>query len=93
MNSGRGWFAPALTIAHRLDERQAERKPLLFAPTVGPAITASNWFLRGTLQACRTTGEIDLQALDWHLADSPDGMAKTGSMSDYPGRGDESEPN
>ena len=30
------------------NERQAQRKRLLFAPTVGPAITAGNWFLRGT---------------------------------------------
>ena len=75
------------------NERQAQRKPLLFAPTVGPAITAGNWFLRGTLHACRTTGEIDLRALDWHLASSLDGMAKTGSMSGYPGSGDKSEPN
>jgi hypothetical protein len=40
--------------------------PLLFAPTIGAAITAGYWFLRARCPACRTTGAVDLRTLDWH---------------------------
>jgi hypothetical protein len=41
--------AQVLEDAERLiaawNERQAERKPILFSPTIGAAITARYWFL------------------------------------------------
>jgi hypothetical protein len=46
--------------------RQAKRMPMLFSPTIGAAITAGYWFLRARCPACRTTGDVDLRALDWH---------------------------
>ena len=39
---------------------------MLFSPTIGAAITAGYWFQRARCPACRTTGEVDLRALDWH---------------------------
>jgi hypothetical protein len=48
------------------NERQAKRMPMLFTPTIGAAITAGYWFLRARCPACRTTGDVDLRALDWH---------------------------
>ncbi len=48
------------------NERQAKRSPMLFSPTIGAAITAGYWFLRARCPACRTTGDVDLRALDWH---------------------------
>jgi hypothetical protein len=48
------------------NERQAKRMPMLFSPTIGAAITAGYWFLRACCPACRTTGDVDLRALDWH---------------------------
>jgi hypothetical protein len=47
------------------NERQAKRMPMLFSPTIGAAITAGYWFLRARCPACRTTGDVDLRALDW----------------------------
>ena len=62
--------AQVLEDAERLigdwNERQARRMPLLFAPTIGAAITAGYWFLRARCPACRTTGDLDLRSLDWH---------------------------
>jgi hypothetical protein len=40
--------------------------PMLFSPTIGAAIIAGYWFLRARCPACRTTGDVDLRALDWH---------------------------
>jgi hypothetical protein len=48
------------------NERQAERMPMLFSPTIGAAITAGYWFLRARCPACRTSGDVDLRTLDWH---------------------------
>jgi hypothetical protein len=48
------------------NERQAKRMPMLFSPTIGAAITAGYWFLWASCPACRTTGDFDLRALDWH---------------------------
>jgi hypothetical protein len=47
------------------NERQGKRMPMLFSPTIGAA-TAGYWFLRACCPACRTTGDVDLRALDWH---------------------------
>jgi len=46
--------------------RQAAHMPMLFLPTIEAAITAGFWFLRARCPACRTTGDVDLRALDWH---------------------------
>jgi hypothetical protein len=46
--------------------RQAAHMPLLFSPTIEAAITAGCWFLHARCPACRTTGSVDLRALDWH---------------------------
>jgi hypothetical protein len=48
------------------NERQAKRMPMLFFPTIGAAIAADYWFLPALCPACRTTGDADLWALDWH---------------------------
>jgi hypothetical protein len=48
------------------NERQAKRMPMLFSPTIGADITAGYRFLRARCPACRTTGDVDLRALDWH---------------------------
>ena len=45
------------------NERQARRMPLLFAPTIGAALTARHHFLWVYCPACRT---IDLRTLDRH---------------------------
>jgi hypothetical protein len=50
------------------DERQAGRMPLLFAPTIGAAITAHHFFLWMRCPACRTTQSVDLRTLDRHPA-------------------------
>lgn len=48
------------------NERQAKRTPMLFAPTIGAAIAARNWFLWVYCPACRNTSSVDLRRLDWH---------------------------
>jgi hypothetical protein len=48
------------------NERQAKRKPLLFAPTIGAAITARYFFLWVRCPACRTTQSVDLRTVDRH---------------------------
>ena len=48
------------------NERQAQRMPMLFSPTIGAAITAGFWFLWVRCPACRTTNAIDLRTLDRH---------------------------
>jgi hypothetical protein len=62
--------AQVLEDAERLigawNERQAQRKPMLFSPTIGAAITAGYWFLWVRCPACRTTNAIDLRTLDRH---------------------------
>ena len=44
----------------------APDKLILFSPTIGAAITAGYWFLPARCRACRTKGDDDLRALDWH---------------------------
>jgi hypothetical protein len=39
---------------------------MLFSLAIGAAITAGYWFLRARCPARRTTGDINLRALDWH---------------------------
>jgi hypothetical protein len=62
--------AQVLQDAERLigawNERQARRMPLLFAPTIGAALTSRHHFLWVYCPACRTTRDIDLRALDRH---------------------------
>ena len=48
------------------NERQAQRMPMLFSPTIGAAITARFWYLWVRCPACRTSQSIDLQTLDRH---------------------------
>ena len=57
--------AQVLQDAERLidawNERQAERMPMLFSPTIGAAIAGRFWFLWLHCPACRTTSAIDLR--------------------------------
>ena len=48
------------------NERQAQRMPMLFSPTIGGAIAAQYWFLWIRCPACRTINAIDLRVLDRH---------------------------
>ena len=48
------------------NERQAQRMPMLFSPTIGTAITARHWFLWVRCPACRTINAVDLRTLDRH---------------------------
>jgi hypothetical protein len=56
----------AVRLVETWNARQAAHMPMLFSPTIGAAITAGYWFLRARCPACRTTGDVDLRALDWH---------------------------
>src|SRR5437588_7406036 len=62
--------AQVLEDAERLitawNERQAKRMPMLFAPTIGAALSARHWFLWVYCPACRNTSSIDLRTLDRH---------------------------
>ncbi len=62
--------AQVLEDAERLigawNERQAQRMPMLFSPTLGAAVAARHWFLWVRCPACRTINSIDLRALDRH---------------------------
>ena len=64
--------AQVLEDAERLigawNERQAQRMPMLFSPTIGAAVTAGYWFLWVRCPACRTINAIDLRTLDRHHA-------------------------
>jgi hypothetical protein len=48
------------------NERQAQRMPMLYSPTIGAAVAARHWFLWVRCPACRTINSIDLRALDRH---------------------------
>ena len=62
--------AQLLEDAERLiaawNERQAQRMPMLFSPTIGAAIAARYWYLWVRCPACRTIQAIDLRTLDRH---------------------------
>jgi hypothetical protein len=66
------------------NERQAMRMPMLFSPTICAAITAGYWILRARCPACRTTGDVDLRALDWQPRRRRDGFHPDGVMSLLP---------
>jgi hypothetical protein len=59
-------LADAEALIAAWNERQARRMPLLFAPTIGAALTARHHFLWVYCPACRTTRDIDLRTLDRH---------------------------
>jgi hypothetical protein len=48
------------------NERQAQRAPLLFSPTIGAAVAAQHWFLWVRCPGCCTTQSVDLRRLDRH---------------------------
>ena len=48
------------------NDRQAQRMPLLFAPTIGAAVASRHHFIRVYCPACRTMCDIDLRMLDRH---------------------------
>ena len=56
----------SVKLVEAWNARQAAHMPMLFSPTIEAAITAGYWFLRARCPACRTTGDVDLQTLDWH---------------------------
>ena len=62
--------AQVLEDAERLigawNERQVQRMPMLFSPTIGAAIAARCWFLWVRCPACRTINAVDLRGLDRH---------------------------
>jgi hypothetical protein len=66
----RATVAQVLEDAERLiaawNERQAQRMPMLFSPTIGAAIAARQWYLWVYCPACRTTNAIDLRTVDRH---------------------------
>jgi hypothetical protein len=57
-------FEDAERLIAAWNERQEERMPMLFSPTIGAAITAGYWFLWVRCPACRTINAIDLRKLD-----------------------------
>ena len=62
--------ADALRLVAEWNERQTQRAPLLFSPTIGAAIAAQHWHLHVRCPACCCTQSVDLRRLDWH----PDAM-------------------
>jgi hypothetical protein len=62
--------AQVLEDAERLiaawNERQANRMPMIFSPTIGAAVAARYWFVWVRCPACRTINAIDLRTLDRH---------------------------
>jgi hypothetical protein len=58
--------ADAGRLVKEWNEREAQRAPLLFSPTIGAAIAAQHWFLWVRCPGCRTTQSIDLRRLDCH---------------------------
>lgn len=62
--------AEVLQDAERLiaawNERQAQRMPMLFSPTIGAAIASQHRFLWLRCPACRTINALDLRSLDRH---------------------------
>jgi hypothetical protein len=59
-------LSDAEALIEAWNERQRNGMPMLFAPTIGAAITARHWFLWVRCPACRTTNAIDLRTLDRH---------------------------
>jgi hypothetical protein len=46
------------------NDRQAQRMPMLFAPTIGAALSARHHFLWVHCRACRAVRDIDLRMLN-----------------------------
>lgn len=63
---GRQVLEDAEHLVATWNARQAAHMPMLFSPTIGAALAARYWFLWVRCPACRTTGDVDLRALDWH---------------------------
>jgi hypothetical protein len=61
-----GARADAKDLIAAWNERQARHMPLLFAPTIGAAVTARQHFLWVYCPVSRTTRDIDLRTLDRH---------------------------
>jgi hypothetical protein len=59
-------LADAEHLVATWNARQDAHMPMLFAPTIGAAVTARHWFLWVRCPACRTTSSIDLRQLDRH---------------------------
>ena len=58
--------ADALRLVTEWNERQAQRAPLLFSPTIGAAIAAQHWHLHVRCPGCCCTQSVDLRRLDRH---------------------------
>jgi hypothetical protein len=58
--------ADARRLVTEWNERQAQRAPLLFSPTIGAAVAAQHWFLWVRCPGCCTTQLVDLRRLDRH---------------------------
>jgi hypothetical protein len=64
----------SVKLVEAWNARQAAHMPMLFSPTIEAAVTAGYWFLRARCPACRTTGDVDLRALDWHRGAAVTGL-------------------
>ncbi len=58
--------ADARRLVNEWNERQAQRAPPLFSPTIGAAVAAQHWFLWVRCPGCCTTQSVDLRGLDRH---------------------------
>jgi hypothetical protein len=58
--------ADALRFVTEWNERQTQRAPLLFSPTIGAAIAAQHWYLWVRCPGCCCTQSVDLRRLDRH---------------------------
>ncbi len=58
--------ADARRLVTEWNERQAQRAPLQFSPTIGAAVAAQHWFLWVRCPGCCTTQSVDLRRLDRH---------------------------
>jgi hypothetical protein len=59
-------LADAERLVAALNERQARRMPLRFAPTIGAALASRHHFLWVYCPDCCTTRDINLRTLDRH---------------------------
>ncbi len=59
-------FEDAERLIGAWNERQAQRMPMLFSPTIGAALASRYWYLWVRCPACRTTQAIDLRRIDRH---------------------------
>jgi hypothetical protein len=58
--------ADAQRLVTEWNERQAQRAPLLFSPTIGAAVAAQHWHLWVRCPACCMAKSIDVRRLDRH---------------------------